>query len=377
MFAVQSALEARICENRRLPPSQEKRFENMKQQSKKGRGGIDVRGILSMVNKLSDKHILKHMPPQYVADFASAAVHVYDTRKIADLIQHKFHMPDDANFTEDSYLQSAAELSVANYVKGRAVSDFAVDKRMNPKRKTDVDVYYRVRSTSVALEVKCPYEEEQLPFPENITIVSAGHVPGYKTKVQKLINTFGSATSHIKFSEGKNREHRLKDALLSAHGKFPAEPQLDDLNILLLACGDFYKMSEWHAYLLGPGGLFTKESFHPVQRYRNVDCVILSSLKYRHKVAFDFPAWSLDDVLLIPIRNPHGRKNILDQTVHEGLSIFSHYLKEFRAGRIVTSQVEMVQDVPHTKVTRFVFEHLQNEIKRLFPITSGGSVPSP
>jgi hypothetical protein len=136
-------------------------------------------------------------------------------------------------------------------------------------------------------------------------------------------------------------------------------------------------MSEWHGNLLGPGVLFTNESFHPPRTYCNVDCVILSNLKYRHKVAFNYPAWSLDEVLLIPIRNPHGRRNIFDQTVHEGLSIFSHYQKEFRAGRIVTPGLEVVQDVidPVTKVTRFVMTHLTSEQqKQFFPVTPVTSI---
>ena len=104
-----------------------------------------------------------------------------------------------------------------------------------------------------------------------------------------------------RFQEGKNREMRLKDALVDANQKFRQNPEMDELNLLFLACGDFTRMSEWHGNLMGAGGFFTGDSFHPPDTYRNVDFVILSNLKYRHSVAFNFPAWSLDDVLLIPI----------------------------------------------------------------------------
>jgi hypothetical protein len=90
-----------------------------------------------------------------------------------------------------------------------------------------------------------------------------------------------------------------------------------------------------------------------------------------HKFAYQFPAWSLDDVLLIPLVNPHGRKNVFDNAVSEGLSIFQHYRKEFRAGRIVTSGLEIQQDTmdPYTKVTRFVMTHFTaEERKRYFPL---------
>jgi hypothetical protein len=319
-----------------------------------------VEPILHMVDGLSKKHVLKQMPAQYVSDFANAAVTVYNARKIKDILQHKFHIPNDSNYTEDAYLQSASELSVANYVKRKPVSEFDTEKRVNPKTKKNVDVFYRVGSTRVSLEVKCPFEEEQAPFPGNITVLPAGHLPGARQAIQDFRSNL-SAGSSMNILEGKNRELRLKDALLSAHQKFLPEPELNDLNILFLACGDYYRMSEWHGNLLGPGGLLTNESFHPPRTYCNVDCVVLSNLKYRHKVAFNYAAWSLDDVLLIPIRNPLGRKNIFDRTVHEGLSIFSHYQKEFCAGRIVTSGLEVVQDVidPITKVTRFVMVKFQ------------------
>ncbi len=163
----------------------------------------------------------------------------------------------------------------------------------------------------------------------------------------------------------------MKDALVSANGKFRSDPELDDLNILFLSGGNYYRMSEWHGYFFGSGGLFTGESFHPPETYLNVDLVILSNLKYRHQFAPNFPGWSLDDVLLIPIRNPLGRRRVFSETVEEGLSIFNHYRKEFLAGRVVTSGTEEIQDLvdAHTKVTRFVLTYLRNEQRRFFPVT--------
>ena len=108
-----------------------------------------------------------------------------------------------------------------------------------------------------------------------------------------------------------------------------AQPEPNELNVLFLACGDFFRMSEWHGNLFAEGGLFTDRPFHPHSTFKNVDCVVLSNVRYRHQVAFDYPAWSLDDALLVPIVNPHGRKNIFDDTIAEGLSVFNHYRREF------------------------------------------------
>jgi hypothetical protein len=240
-----------------------------------------------MVGRLSDRHILKRMPQQYVDDFPRAAVHVYDPAKIQTILQRRFYLPNDSTYKEDAYLQSASELSVANYIKARKVADFEIDKPVNPNNKKDVDIYYRIGSTKVSLEVKCPFEEEQAPLPV-ITTLIAGRVPNYDRTHQGIKSLLGAESSN-KFVKGKNRDNRMKDALVSAHGKFRSDPELDD-------------------------------------------------------------------VLLIPIRNPLGRRNVFSETVDEGLSIFNHYRKEFLAGRVVTSGTEEIQDLldAHTKVTRFV-----------------------
>ena len=334
------------------------------------KSSIDVQHILNMVGGLSDTHFLKRMSEQYIIDFATAAVHVHEPAKIQITLQRRFYLPDDHAYKEDAFLQSASELSVANYIKAKPVADFEINKLVNPNNKKDVDVYYRIGSTKVSLEVKCPFEEEQAPLPV-ITTLTAGRVPNYD-RTHEGLKSLLRPDSSSRFVKGKNRDNRMKDALASAHGKFRSDPELDDLNILFLAAGNYYRMSEWHGYLFGSGGLFTPQSFHPPETYCNVDLVILSNLKYRHQFAFNFSAWTLDDVLLIPIPNPLGRKNVFGKTVDEDLSIFNHYRKEFRAGRIVTSGTEEIQDLvdSHTKVTRFVLTHLSDEQqKRFFPVT--------
>jgi hypothetical protein len=203
-------------------------------------------------------------------------------------------------------------------------------------------------------------------------------MPDYQQRLANVRRAL-SSNSSLNIVNGKRADLRLKDALVNSHQKFKPVPDSDDLNILFLACGDFYKMSEWHGYLFGQGGLCTGDPFHPPETFRNVDCIMLSNLKYRHETAFDFPAWSLDDVLLIPIINPHGRKNVFDTTITKGLSIFKHYRKEFLSNRIVRPGAEEIQDMiaPQTKVTWFVGRHLDAEEKtQFFPVwPAGGTSP--
>jgi hypothetical protein len=326
--------------------------------------------VLELIRSLSDKHFLKSRPSEYIAGFANAALSTYKSGEVLDKLRQKFFISDDTRFTEDAYLQSASELTVASYVRGRGVSDFETEKKVNqPNNNKDVDVYYRIGSTRACLEVKCLFEEPLVSSPP-YRVLPAGHTPGGIERVREFVNTANTQFPD-RFQEGKNREMRLKDALVDANQKFRQNPEMDELNLLFLACGDFTRMSEWHGNLMGAGGFFTGNSFHPSDTYRNVDFVILSNLKYRHSVAFNFPAWSLDDVLLIPIANPHGRKNLFHPAIEEGLSIFSHYRKDFLSDRILRAGVEEFQAGadPHTKVTWFVDRHLSlPEKKRFFPV---------
>jgi hypothetical protein len=179
--------------------------------------------ILGMINSLSDRHVLKSMPPQYAAGFANAAVNVYDPTKIRKILRQKFYIPNEANFTEDAYLQSVAELSVSNHVRNAAVFDFETEKRVNPANKKDVDVYYRVGSTKVCIEVKCPIEEQQEPLP-TITLSTAGRLPDHRQSMAN-VKTALSSSSSLKIIDGKNRDLRLKEALLGAHQKFKPNPK--------------------------------------------------------------------------------------------------------------------------------------------------------
>ena len=106
---------------------------------------------------------------------------------------------------------------------------------------------------------------------------------------------------------------------------------------------------------------------------KKVDLVILSNLKYRHEEARAYPAWSLDDVLLLPIVNPHGRPNRTSDAIEEGLSVFPHYQKEFARfhGREVVwdkQSESLVSFEKQIKVSCFVMEYLTPaEFARFFP----------
>lgn len=333
--------------------------------------------IHGLIDGLSEKHVLKRSPRSYVDGFVAAALHVYAGTKLRKVLQDKFFVPDDSHYSDDAYFQSASELSVANHVKHKPVAHFTVEKRVDPANKKDVDVYFHLGATRVSVEVKCPFEEKPASSGD-ITLLTAGRIPNHREKYEELKGLFESGNQHTKLILGKNREYRMRDCLVSANAKFSSESGVDDLNVLFLSCGYFYRMNEWYHCLHGGQGLFTSNSFCPEARCPNVDFVILSNLKYRHEYAREHPAWTLDDVLLLPIINPHGRSSCTSAAIKEGLSVFHHYRREFASfggGQLIVDEhSEVKADIEEMlKVNRFVGIHLTAEERsRFFPVSLRG-----
>jgi hypothetical protein len=213
-----------------------------------------------MICGLSQKHILSNSPQTYVDDFVLATLEVYDPATLQKTLQRKFFIPDESNYKEDTYYQSASELSVSHYLKQKEkqklLTNFERDKRLNLPSLKDVDNYFQVRSTKVSLEVKCPLEDKQAPFPGNITLKTVGRAPD-PTGIERMKEIFESRTSGANFPLGKNPDLRMKNCLESANEKVYSKSGVDDLNLMFLSCGQFHNMSEWYICLYGPGGLFT------------------------------------------------------------------------------------------------------------------------
>jgi hypothetical protein len=325
-----------------------------------------------LIDELSEEHVLKRSPATYIDGFVRAALDVYDSGKLYKVLQEKFFIPTASQYKDEIYFQSASELTVAHHIKKRQVSDFEIQKRVNAENKKDVDVFFRVKSTNVAIEVKCPFEEEPAPYPGTITIQRAGRTRGTDETYEQIKETLESKASGTKFERGKNRDHRLKDCLISAHQKFSSESGLERLNILFLSCGHFYRMGEWYGCLYGRHELFTAESFQAPETYSKVDVVILSNVKYRHQHARNYPAWTLDDVLLLPVVNPRSGRRLLTQPVEEGLSVFDHYLKDFARPQIISAIYHPIDSAVDamTQVNYFVQERLTgDERARFFPVS--------
>ncbi len=205
------------------------------------------------------------------------------------------------------------------------VNNVVIEKQVNPPR--DVDIYYEVNRTRVSLEVKSAIEKAATP--DVLTLVMAGRNPNHLESFNTLNSQLKAVNPDVSLELGKNKDNTLKDFLVSAHSKFSPASNVDDLNILFVACDDYFNVQAWYFYLWLNEGLFTNRTFYPFSEYSLVDVVILSSLKYCHAHAQVTHDWTLNDVFLLPIVNPFRRKTSLPATILNGLGIFDHHLEEF------------------------------------------------
>lgn len=321
--------------------------------------------IRSLISKTSAGHVLRNAPEIYVSGFVQAADEVYPEEGIAVILQEKFGIPDDSDLTLDRYLQSAAELSVQNHLLlQQTASNVQIEKQVNPPK--NVDVYYEVKGVHIALEVKCPVEA--LGIDGAIEIRTAGRVPSFRERFDEIKSLLQNADPHAQVNLGKNKDNTLKDFLLSAHSKFRPECGIDDLNMLLVACGEPYNINCWYGYLKGEGGFFTANSTCAAIEFSRVDVVVLSNLKYAHTSGRHRHDWTLRDTLLLPVPNPAGRRSCLSSTVISGLSPFDHHMGQFgRYQRTTGPNIpDYIRDA--AKVIGFVGEELSEEERlRYFP----------
>jgi hypothetical protein len=330
--------------------------------------------ILEKIGKLSDNHILKTSPKQYVEGFADAILNVVAPADIESTLQDKFFIPDESHYDVEAYYAYAAELTVANHIKLHGVQSFALEKGVNPDNETDVDVYFEKNGCAVSVEVKSPvivyaaYDSNKPVF----EIKFAGRPDNFREEYAELEKTVSDGGKGMKVKMGKRKDLTLKDFLDDGQAKFKPSSGRADLNILFIALDDYHSINEWNGYLYHHKGLFTEHSFHPVSGFDRVDVVILSNLKYWHQHCRDSHDWTLKNVFMLPRINRHHRKSLMSESLANGLSVFEHHLEAFEKyncydGEDATER--MVKEF--LKVSHYVMEHLDvSERKRYFPVNS-------
>ena len=158
----------------------------------------------------------------------------------------------------------------------------------------DVDCGFVADGKTYSIEVKCPdYSVKNTIDDSNAFKIGAfGRLTNFEEVVKNLQEAFNPETNpsvepNKPLIKQQHMDNKLKDYLLSAHSKFKDSTTPNELNVLAVCCSDWTDMQKWFYYMYGYQGLFTKESFHPVDEYKNVDVVLLTNLYHRHHIYWE------------------------------------------------------------------------------------------
>jgi hypothetical protein len=337
---------------------------------------MEFEELRTIVKAAGASHLLARGGRAYAEGFVSAFCAVHPRLRWARMLQEKFFLPDEVSFSEQAFFQNASELTIANHIRQQPVSDFAVEKRVNPTNRKDVDVWCRARSMEIAIEVKCPVEPTTDLSGINaasgtvMLIKSAGRIPNHQKQLgdfKQNVEAGGGGPVLI----GKNADLALKDALVSAHAKFSPNSSVENLNVLFLSAGYVGDLNERYMSLYGTEGFFTNAPLHPASAFGLVDMIILSNLRYWHQQSAATHDWSLRDVFLLPLVNRHHRCSLMSDALDAGLSLFEHHMRRFR--NFVDTHADNFP--PHVREPLRLLHYINDdlseaELKTYFPIQS-------
>lgn len=239
------------------------------------------------------------------------------------ILKRDLLIENDQDFNEASYLQLACETTVNVSFLRKFPETFTYEDKLNGKK--DVDCSFVIQGIKFNVEVKCADFSERHEIFSNgnkIKLGFWGRHPDHEAVVGEFSQKLSNAVEGV--VNTPNMDNKMKDYLLSAHGKFLSFREDSALNILVVCCDTPSDMSSWVGYLYGNEGLFTEQSFHPSEEYSNVDVILLSNIYHRH---YDFykknliaDHWSLDSAFNICIPN---RNSSLDKyELNKRLSVF-------------------------------------------------------
>ncbi|MEC5407102.1 hypothetical protein VOM14_16270 [Paraburkholderia sp. MPAMCS5] len=214
---------------------------------------------------------------------------------------------------EVQYLQAACELSICGYFAGKFPSTFKYEPVITAPK--DVDCAFESRGFRFNVEVKCAdySKKNELDQTAGIQLGVFGRHPELMKVHEDLKKALSNDPAGRPVLLQPHMDNKLKDFLISAHGKFADSTHDDTLNVLAV-CGDGPSdMQKWFGYLYGWQGLFTRDSYHPMKEYERVDVVLLTNLYHRHYKYREKDQlanhWDLGKAFTVSFSNPFRQRD--------------------------------------------------------------------
>ncbi len=258
------------------------------------------------------------------------------SKQFEDLLQKKIQFKSPS-FNEKQFIQAACETTVNSYFAKHFTNSFAYEKKVNPSSKKNIECQFQIGSFTYNIEVKCSDFElkEKIDNQDAFKFGTYGRIDEYKDTMKEIGNLMVEGQKIKKENpkpliELRKMDNNLKDFLISANQKFNPTPNENEVNILVVCCGDANDMQNWHNYMFAQRGLFTKNSFCHQNKYLLVDLVVLSNIYHRHKF-FDkvdlSDNWNLASAFNLVFSNRYRKLN-KEKSIKFFLNIFPHYTDE-------------------------------------------------
>ncbi len=270
-------------------------------------------------------------------------------------------------FLEKAFIQNAVETSVVRFFGEKYPSRFRVEAEVNPNSNKNVDCQFNDNGFIYNVEVKCSSFEAKEEI-SKLNAFKSGTIGRLDDRGEKAIQTFARALDEGLKNKGeptlphvslKKMDNNLKDFLESAHGKFDPKSGESEVNVLIVGCDECTDIQDWLNYMWAPKELFTNESYADVNRYRNVDVVVLTNQYFKHnkyqtKRVVD--CWSIEKCFNIISSNPH-RKRPKEKAIKHFLEVLPNHSEEYAKYRIPGSMPLYIQEP--MKVLSFVKQELE------------------
>ncbi|MFN3782271.1 MAG: hypothetical protein ACK4R6_00010 [Spirosomataceae bacterium] len=270
-------------------------------------------------------------------------------------------------FAEKTFIQYAVETSVVRFFGEKFPANFKVETKINPTNEKDVDCQITDNGFTFNIEVKCSdfVSKEKIDNKDGFKFGTIGRLLDRGEEAKKVVS---SALDEGLTKKGeplkphlssKNMDNNLKEFLELTHEKVNPTPSENEVNVLVVGCGDDEDIQNWVNYLYASEGLFTKESFADNTLYNNVDLVVLTNQYFKHNRFFDkrvIDSWSIEKGFSLIFCNPFRRLDKGDAIKHF-ISICPNFSDEITKYVVPGPAPDYVKDA--CKVVWFVKDNLQ------------------
>lgn len=331
----------------------------------------EITDKLDNISTIADHYLVKArgMGHNYYSEFLEAAKILKPllTEKEFEFWCVEKMLLKQQTFAEKTFIQYAVETSVVRFFGEKYPTDFKVEAKINPSNDKDVDCQFLDNGYTFNVEVKCSdfVSKEKIDSKDAFKFSTIGRLPDRGEDAKKVVS---SAIDEGLTKKGeplkphlssKNMDNNLKEFLELTHEKVNPTPNENEVNVLVVGCGDERDIQNWVNYLWAPEGLFTSQSFADRTKYNNVDFVVLTNQYFKHNKYFDkrvIDCWSIENCFNLIFPNPYRRLQ-KENAMKHFISICPNYSEEISKYVVPGEVPNYVKD--SVKVSWFVKDNLE------------------